>query len=77
MILWKAWKNDKSSGNDSLSKELYITFRDGIEATFISSLEQAKERKELSISQRQGINKLIEKRSEIKDTLKIWDLFHC
>ena len=54
----KSMKNDKSQGNDGLTKEFYVTFWDDIEATFVSSLKQAKERKELSISQRQAIIKL-------------------
>ena len=70
-------ENDKSPGNGGLTKEFYITFWDDIKVTFIFSLKQAKERKELSVSQRQAIIKLIEKRTEIKDTLKIGDLFHC
>ena len=61
-------KNDKSLGNDGLTKEFYVTFWDDIKATFISSLKQAKERKELSISHGQAIIKLIEKRTEIKNT---------
>ena len=46
----KNMENDKSAGNDGLTKEFYVTFWDDIKATFISSLKQAKERKELSIS---------------------------
>ena len=70
MILWKAWKNDRSPGNDCLTKEFYVTFWDGIKATFISSLKQANERKELSISERQAIIKLIEKK--IYFIVKCW-----
>ena len=73
----KRMKNDKSPGNDGLTKEFYVTFWDDLKATFISSLKPAKERKEVSISKRQAIIKLIEKRTEISDTLKIGDLFHC
>ena len=40
----KSMKNDKSPGNDGLTKEFYITFWDDIKAIFISSLKQAKER---------------------------------
>ena len=58
----KSMKNDKSSGNGGLTKEFYVTFRDDIKAIFISSLKHAKERKELSISQRQAIIKLTEKK---------------
>ena len=42
----KSMENDKSPGNDGLTKEFYVTFWDDIKATFISSLKQAKERKE-------------------------------
>ena len=73
----KSMKNDKPAGNDGLTKEFYVTFWNDIKATFVSSLKQDKERKELSISQRQAIIKLIEKRTGIKDTLKIEELFYC
>ena len=42
----KSMKNDKSSGNDGLTKEFYVTFWDDIKATFIFSLKQAIKRKE-------------------------------
>ena len=60
----------------NLREEFYVTFWDDIKVTFISSIRQTKERKKLSISQRQAKIKLIEKRAEIKETLKIGDLFH-
>ena len=41
----KSMENDKSPGNDGLTKGFYVTFRDDIKETFISSLKQAKERK--------------------------------
>ena len=68
----KSMKNDKSPGNDGLTKEFYVTFWDDVKATFISSLKQAKERKELSISQRQAIIKLIEKKDRDKRYIKNW-----
>ena len=60
----------------NLREEFYVTFWDDIKVTFISSIRQTKERKKLSISQRQAKIKLIEKRTEIQETLKIGDLFH-
>ena len=48
----KSTENDKSPGNDGLTKEFYVIFRGYIKATFVSSLNQTKERKELSVSQR-------------------------
>ena len=68
----KSMENDKSPGNDGLTKGFYITFWDDIKATFISSLKQAKERKELSISQRQAIIKLVEKQDRDKRYNKNW-----
>ena len=68
----KSMKNDKSPGNDGLTKEFYVTFWDDIKATFVSSLKQVKERKDLSISQRQAIIKLIEKKDRDKRYIKNW-----
>ena len=68
----KSMKNDKSPGNDGLTKEFHVTFWDDIKATFVSSLKQAKERKELSISQRQAIIKFIEKKDRDKRYIKNW-----
>ena len=60
----KSMENDKSPGNDGLTKAFDVTFWGDIKATFISSLKQAKEKKELSIFQRQAIIKLIEKKRQ-------------
>ena len=68
----KSMENDKTPGSDGLTKEFYVTFWDDIKATFVSSLKQAKERKELSISQRQAIIKLIEKKDRDKTYIKNW-----
>ena len=70
----KSMDNDKSPGNDGLTKESYVTFWDDIRATFISFIRQAKEWKELSISQRQAIIKLIEKKDGDKRYIKNWRL---
>ena len=63
----KSMENAQSSGNDFVTNGFYVTFWDDIKATFIFSLKQAKERKELSISHGQSIIKLMEKRTEIKN----------
>ena len=62
----KSMENDKSPGNDGLTKEFCIIFGDDIKEIFISSIKQAKEIKELSISQRQAIIKLTEKKGRDK-----------
>ena len=64
-------QNNKSPGNDGLTKEFYEGFWDEINGLLIASATEAKQRGELSISQRQAIIKLIEKKIETKDTLKI------
>ena len=41
----KSMQNDKSPGNDGLTKEFYVNFWVDIKSTFICSLKQAKEKK--------------------------------
>ena len=43
---------------------------------FLKSLNQAKEKDQLGISQRQAVIKLLEKRVEKKSTLRIGDQHH-
>ena len=59
-----------------MTKEFYETFWNEIKHVFLKSLKQAKEKGQLSISQRQAVIKLIEKKIEIKGTLKIGDQYH-
>ena len=59
-------ENDKFQRNNDLTKEFYDNFWDYIKVTFVSSIKRAKERQELSISQKQAIIRLIEKRTEIE-----------
>ena len=49
-------QNNKSPGNDGLIKEFYEGFWDEIKELLIASATEAKQRGELSISQRQVIN---------------------
>ena len=61
-------QNDKSRGNDGLTKEFYETFWDELKEIFVNSVRQAKEVGHLSTSQRHAIIKLIKKQIEIKDS---------
>ena len=55
-------QNDKSLGNNGMTKEFYETFWDKLKEIFVNSVRGAKEIGHLSTSQRQAIIKLIEKR---------------
>ena len=55
-------RNNKSPGNDDLTKEFYETFWNELKEIFVDSLLEAKEKGHLYISQRQTIIKLIEKK---------------
>ena len=48
----KNMQNNKSPGNDGLTKEFYEGFWDEIKELLIASATEAKQRGELSISQR-------------------------
>lgn len=69
----KSRKNDKAAEIDGLTKESYETFWDNIKETLDSSINKAKI--EQSISQRQAIIKLIEKKDLLKDIFKTGGLF--
>ena len=75
LISLKSMQNNKTPGNDGLTKEFYETFWNEIKHVFLKSLKQAKEKDQLSISQRQAVIKLIEKKIEIKSPLKIGDQY--
>ena len=65
-------QNDKSPGNDSLTKDIYETFWNELKEIFVDSVLEAKEKGHLSISQRQAIIKLIEKKDRDKRFIKNW-----
>ena len=70
----KGMQSDKSPGNDGLTKEFYKTFLHELKETFVDSVLEAKEKEHLSISQRQAIIKLIEKKDTDKRFIKNWRL---
>ena len=69
-------QNNKTPGNDRLTKEFHETFWNEIKYVFLKPLKQAEESGQLSISQRQVVIKLIEKSIGTKATLKFGDQYH-
>ena len=54
--------NNKSRGNDGLTKEFYENFWDEIKLPLCNSIAKSYQNGELSTSQRQAVIKLIEKK---------------
>ena len=61
----KSMKNNKTPGNNGLTKEFYETFWDELKTPLMESVNQAFHTEILSISQRQAVIKLIEKKTGI------------
>ena len=68
----KSMKNNKTPGNDGLTKEFYETFWDELKTPLMESVNQAFHTEILSISQRQAIIKLIAKNDHNKRYIKNW-----
>ena len=68
-------QNDKSPGSNGLTKEFYETFWNELKESFIDSVSETKEKGHLSISQRQVIIRLIEKKDKDKRFIKTGDPF--
>ena len=64
--------NDKSPGDDSITKEFYIKFWDAVKEPLCASIEQFLIAGELSTSQKQAIIKLVEKKDRDKRFIKNW-----
>ena len=62
--------NDKSPGNDSITKKFYMTFWDVVKEPFFSSSERFFILGELSSFQKQAIIKAIEKTDKDKMFIK-------
>ena len=65
-------QDGKSPGNDGLNTEFYKAFWVNIKQPFIASIVESKIKGCLSISQRQAIIKLIEKKDRDKTMIKNW-----
>ena len=72
----KSMKNNKSPGNDGLSKEFYECFWDEIKNPFLASIDRAFLNQELSSSQKQAVIKMLEKKTMTKDTRKTGGRYH-
>ena len=55
-------QNDKSPGNDRLTKEFYETFWNNLKEIFVNYVSETKEKRHLSTSQSQAIITLIERK---------------
>ena len=62
----------KSSGNDRLTKEFYEYFWNVMKDPLMNFIKEPRKKKKLSISQRQAMIKLIEKKDSDKCYLKNW-----
>ena len=65
----KSMQNNKSPGNDGLTKEFYKMFWNEIKHPFMNSIMEAREKNKLSTSQCQAVIKLIEKKERDKKSV--------
>ena len=59
--------NNKSPGNDVLSKEFYECFLDEVKKSFLAPIHKAFLNQELSSFQKQAVIKMLEKMAKIRD----------
>ena len=75
LIALQSMENNKSPGNDGLTKEFYTTFWNEVKAPFLLAIEKAYLVKQLNTSQKQTVIKLIEKKDAAKGIFKTGYLF--
>ena len=68
----KSMENNKSPGNDGLSKEFYECFWNEIKNPFLASIHKAFLNQELSSSQKQAVIKMLEKKDKGKRFINTW-----
>ena len=68
----KSFSNNKSPGNNGLTKEFYETFWEELKQSFMNSLNQAKVSNKLVTSQKQAVIKLLEKKHKGKRLISNW-----
>ena len=68
----KSFSNNKSPGNDGLTKELYEFFWNDLKQPFMDAIKETKMRNKLITSQRQAVIKLVEKKDKDKRFIKNW-----
>ena len=68
-------QNDKSPGNDGLTRDFYEKFWIELKEIFQDSVSETKEKGHLITFQRQAIIKLIEKKTETRGSYKTGDQF--
>ena len=68
----KSMPNNKSPGNDGLTKEFYENFWKEIEIPLCNTITKSCQNGELSTSQREAVIKLIEKKDKGKKLIKNW-----
>ena len=66
----KSMENEKSPGNDGLTKEFYETFWQDLKTPHLESIRHSYLIDKLTVSQNQAVIKLIGKKIETKDLLK-------
>ena len=67
--------NNKSPGNDDLTKEFFEVFWEDLITSLISIFSSVFNKGKLSNSQKQAVIRLIEKKIRINDLFKIGDQF--
>ena len=67
----KSMQNNKSPGNDGLSKEFYETFWEELKKPFMYAIQKSYNIKQLCVSQRQAVIKLVEKKGRDKIFTKL------